>query len=119
MDENQNNKIITKSPGKSLLSGGYLILDKTKRGLVINIDAYITCESYYIFKQKQNKDENNFLEINLYSDYLKEKFNYIVCLDINKKNELMISETNNKDNKWIKNCIISSLIFYLSKSISV
>ena len=116
MDEHQNNKIITKSPGKSLLSGGYLILDKTKRGLVINIDAYITCESYYIFKQKLNKDEKNYLEINLYSDYLKEKFNYIVCLDINKKNELIISEINNKDNKWIKNCIISSLIFYLSQN---
>ena len=41
-----NKKIIAKSPGKSLLSGGYLILDKSKRGLVINIDTYISCESF-------------------------------------------------------------------------
>ena len=31
MEGQQNNKIIIKSPGKSLLSGGYLILDKSKR----------------------------------------------------------------------------------------
>ena len=115
MDEHQNNKIITKSPGKSLLSGGYLILDKTKRGLVINIDTYITCESYYSIKEKTNENENYFLLLNIYSEYLKQNFNYIVSMDFNNDNELKIFEKNNKDNKWIKNCIISSLLIYLSQ----
>ena len=115
MDEHQNNKIITKSPGKSLLSGGYLILDKTKRGLVINIDTYITCESYYSIKEKTNENENYFFLLNIYSEYLKQNFNYIVSMDFNNDNELKIFEKNNKDNKWIKNCIISSLLIYLSQ----
>ena len=115
MEEHQNNKIITKSPGKSLLSGGYLILDKTKRGLVINIDTYITCESYYSMKEKSNENENYFLLLNIYSEYLKQNFNYIVSMDFNNDNELKIFEKNNKDNKWIKNCVISSLLIYLSQ----
>ncbi len=72
----QESKIITKSPGKSLLSGGYLILDKSKRGLVINIDTYITCESYIIYKEK-SKNSNNILILNITSEYLNETFTYI------------------------------------------
>ena len=70
-----NKKIITKSPGKSLLSGGYLILDKSKRGLVINIDTYISCESFIEYKEKNNN--NNILLYNITSEYLNENFNYI------------------------------------------
>ena len=116
MDEKHKNAIIIKSPGKSLLSGGYLILDKSKRGLVINIDAYISCESYYLIKGKSNESEKNSLLFNIYSEYLNQNFNYIVSMDFNNDNELKIFEKNDKDNKWIKNCIISSLLIYLSKN---
>ena len=116
MDEKQKNSIIIKSPGKSLLSGGYLILDKSKRGLVINIDTYISCESYYLIKGKSNESEKNSLLFNIYSEYLNQNFNYIVSMDFNNDNELKIFEKNDKDNKWIKNCIISSLLIYLSKN---
>ena len=116
MDEKQKNSIIIKSPGKSLLSGGYLILDKSKRGLVINIDTYISCESNYLIKGKSNESEKNSLLFNIYSEYLNQNFNYIVSMDFNNDNELKIFEKNDKDNKWIKNCIISSLLIYLSKN---
>ena len=116
MDEKHKNSIIIKSPGKSLLSGGYLILDKSKRGLVINIDTYISCESYYLIKGKSNENEKNSLLFNIYSEYLNQNFNYIVSMDFNNDNELKIFEKNDKDNKWIKNCIISSLLIYLSKN---
>ena len=111
------NKIITKSPGKSLLSGGYLILDKSKRGLVINIDSYITCESVYKIKQKEKQRIKNVIQFKIYSDYLMQNFYYMVSLEPNNNNEfeIKILEKDNKDNKWIKNCIISSLIFYLSQ----
>jgi phosphomevalonate kinase len=114
MNDNQNNKIITKSPGKTLLSGGYLILDKTKRGLVLNIDAYIKCESEFIINV--NKKEKNYLYFNIFSEYLKQYFYYSVYIDFNKNKEIQISEKNNQDNKWIKNCIISSLIFYICQN---
>ena len=116
MEEKHKNSIIIKSPGKSLLSGGYLILDKSKRGLVINIDTYISCESYYLIKGKSNESEKNSLLFNIYSEYLNQNFNYIVSMDFNNDNELKIFEKNDKDNKWIKNCIISSLLIYLSKN---
>jgi len=117
-----NKKIITKSPGKSLLSGGYLILDKSKRGLVINIDTYISCESFIEYKEKNNN--NNILLYNITSEYLNENFNYIAFIDkikfdnnkIEDLKELIIKEKNNKNNKWILNCIISSLFFYLTQN---
>ena len=115
MEGQQNNKIIIKSPGKSLLSGGYLILDKSKRGLVINIHTYITCESFYLIKEKSKETEKNYLQFNIYSEYLNQNFNYLVSLDFNNENEIKIYEKEDKDNKWIKNCIISSLIIYLSQ----
>ena len=116
MEKNEDNKIIIKSPGKSLLSGGYLILEKSKKGLVINIDAYITCESFYLIKSKEKQKENNILLLNIYSDYLRQNFYYTVFVkpDNNEEFKFEISEKNNSDNKWIKNSIISSLIFYLS-----
>ena len=88
MNENQNNKIITKSPGKSLLSGGYLILDKTKRGLVLNIDAYIKCESEFIINA--NKKEKNYLYFNIFSEYLNQYFYYSVFINFNKNKEIQI-----------------------------
>ena len=118
--KNQKN-IITKSPGKSLLSGGYLILDKTKRGLVINTNTYISCES--IIQYKENL-ENNHLYLNIKSEYLNETLNYNAYLEQVKKDnneteistELKILENNGKNNKWIQNCIISSLFFYWTQN---
>ena len=116
MENLQKIKINTKSPGKTLLSGGYLILNKSKRGLVINTDTYISCESF--IESKINKSQDNYLLYNITSEYLNETFNYKIYIanDLNSNlRELKIIEANNKNNKWIQNCIISSLFFYLSK----
>ena len=116
MDNLQKIKINTKSPGKTLLSGGYLILNKSKRGLVINTDTYISCESY--IGTKENKSKENYLLYNITSEYLNETFNYKIHIDKEENSnskELKIIEINNKNNKWIQNCIISSIFFYLSQ----
>ena len=55
------------------------------------------------------------MQFNIYSEYLNQNFNYLVSLDFNNENEIKIYEKEDKDNKWIKNCIISSLIIYLSQ----
>ena len=118
MEINNKNKLNILSPGKTLLSGGYLILEKSNRGLVINIDTYINCESSYIINRKENINEKNALLLfNIFSEYLNQQLNYLVSLEpINSEGyEIKISEKNNKDNKWIKNCIISSLNIYLSQ----
>lgn len=123
MENINQKKIVTKSPGKSLLSGGYLILDKSKRGLVINTDTYMSCESNFQYK-KRKKSENNYLSFTIHSEYLNETFNYISYFEKIKTrkekteniNELKIIEKNNKNNKWIQNCIISSLLFYLTQN---
>ena len=116
MENLQKVKINTKSPGKTLLSGGYLILNKSKRGLVINTDTYISCESFIEYKDNQSKD--NYFIYNITSEYLNETFNYKIYINNDENSnlkELKIIETNNKNNKWIQNCIISSLFFYLSQ----
>ena len=117
MEINEENKLNVQSPGKSLLSGGYLILNKSKRGLVINIDAYISCESYYIIKKKDNQNEKNNFIFKIFSEHLKQYFYYLVSLESinNVEYEIKISEKNNNDDKWVKNCILSSLNFYLSQ----
>ena len=116
MENIQKIKINTKSPGKTLLSGGYLILNKSKRGLVINTDTYISCESSIEFKAKESED--NYLIYNITSEYLNETFNYKIYINEDQNSnlkELKIIEKNNKNNKWIQNCIISSIFFYLSQ----
>ncbi len=121
MENINQKKFITKSPGKSLLSGGYLILDNSKRGLVINTDTYISCESNFKYKEKENS-QKNYLTFNVHSEYLNETYNYLIYLEEIKKenketeiiNELKIKEKIKKKNKWIQNCIISSLFYYLT-----
>ena len=41
--------ITTKSPGKCLICGGYLILSENNSGIVFNVDAFIECSSKYDF----------------------------------------------------------------------
>ena len=116
MENLQKVKINTKSPGKTLLSGGYLILNKSKRGLVINTDTYISCESFIEFKENKSKD--NYLIYNITSEYLNEIFKYKIYINNDENSnlkELKIIEINNKNNKWIQNCIISSIFFYFSQ----
>lgn len=116
MENLQKVKINTKSPGKTLLSGGYLILNKSKRGLVINTDTYISCESF--IEYKENKSKDNYLIYNITSEYLNETFKYKIYINNDENSnlkELKIIEINNKNNKWIQNCIISSIFFYFSQ----
>ena len=99
MENINQKKFITKSPGKSLLSGGYLILDNSKRGLVINTDTYISCESNFKYKEKENS-QKNYLTFNVHSEYLNETYNYLIYLEEIKKenketeiiNEIKIKE---------------------------
>lgn len=47
--EDDITEFITKSPGKILLCGGYLILNPKNSGLVVDIDTYFTCKSIIKF----------------------------------------------------------------------
>ena len=47
--KNINIEVISKSPGKCLICGGYLILNKNKKGVVINSDTYIVKEAKSYF----------------------------------------------------------------------
>ncbi len=44
MEENIR-EFITRSPGKILLCGGYLILSPRNSGLVVDVDTYFNCKS--------------------------------------------------------------------------
>ena len=41
-------EVITNSPGKCLISGGYLILNKNKKGIILNVNSYIITKSKII-----------------------------------------------------------------------
>ena len=56
---NENIKIVTKSPGKCLICGCYLILNKNKKGVVINIDTYM--ESKCEIENYEYRENEEFL----------------------------------------------------------
>ena len=103
---NENIKIITKSPGKCLICGGYLILNKNKKGVVFNIDTYI--ESKCEIENYDYRENEEFL-IKIFSDYEKQEYNYNIIF---KENSLNIIEEKNYENKWIKNSIITCIFIY-------
>ena len=105
-------EVITNSPGKCLISGGYLILNKNKKGIVLNVNSYIKTKSKII----DNIDNNNIneLNINVKSIYFKQEFNYNICCENNqikiKNNFNENDEINN--NKWIYYSILISFYIY-------
>ena len=103
---NENIKIVTKSPGKCLICGGYLILNKNKKGVVINIDTYM--ESKCEIENYEYRENEEFL-IKIYSDYEKKEYNYNIIFN---ENSLNIIEEKKNENKWIKNSIITCIFIY-------
>lgn len=101
------NIIKTKSPGKCLICGGYLILSEKNSGIVFNVDAFIECESKY---EHYDYDSKNEIVISAYSTY--NNIEYIYCLSLidNKLNLNLISPKDN-DNVWIYYSIKTA--FYL------
>ena len=104
--KNINIEVISKSPGKCLICGGYLILNKNKKGVVINSDTYIETKGKienYIYK------ENEYFFIKIFSDYEKKEYKYNIIF---KDNSLNVLEDKYDKNKWILNCIKSSIYIY-------
>jgi phosphomevalonate kinase len=81
--KNINIEVISKSPGKCLICGGYLILNKNKKGVVFNIDTYI--ESKCEIENYEYKEKEEFL-IKIYSDYEKQEYNYNIIFKDNSLN---------------------------------
>ena len=104
--KNINIEVISKSPGKCLICGGYLILNKNKKGVVINSDTYIETKGKienYIYK------ENEYFLIKIFSDNEKKEYKYNIIF---KDNSLNVLEDKYDKNKWILNCIKSSIYIY-------
>ena len=81
--KNINIEVISKSPGKCLICGGYLILNKNKKGVVINSDTYIETKGKienYIYK------ENEYFFIKIFSDYEKKEYKYNIIFKDNSLN---------------------------------
>ena len=102
-------EVITKSPGKSLISGGYLILNKNKKGIVLNVNSYIITKSKII----DNNNNNNELNINVKSIYFKQEFNYKILFENNQiKINKNFNENEENNNKWIYYSILISIFIY-------
>lgn len=103
---NQINGIITKSPGKCLLCGGYLILNKKNNGVVINIDSFMKCESKLI-PNKECMELNEIITLEIYSFYTQSLQKYHICYN----NEKLFIKTDSEINKWIYYSV--QMAFYL------
>ena len=101
-------EVITNSPGKCLISGGYLILNKNKKGIVLNVNSYIITKSKII-----DDNNNNELNINVNSIYFKQEFNYKILFENNQiKINNIFNDNEENNNKWIYYSILISIYIY-------
>jgi phosphomevalonate kinase len=106
--EDNFKKFITKSPGKVLLCGGYLILNPEYCGLVVSVDVYFTTTSTVVLG-----DSSNNIKINVKSVNFNTTYNFYLsynCLNDNINIELKGDETNYR-NEFIENALLFG--FYL------
>ena len=74
---------ITRSPGKVLLCGGYLILKPKNCGLVANVNSYFQCKSNVKFlREKWVENENKIIKINIKSINYDTKYNYELSIKV-------------------------------------
>lgn len=108
-------KTIVKTPGKCLITGGYLILNPNKNGLVVNIDAYFQVTS--IIEPISNLVSLSLpqslpaINLSVKSLYLNEQFSYSISLNQSSIEVTQIDMSNS--NKWIENSIKSSFYSFL------
>lgn len=107
--------IITRTPGKCLVTGGYLILNPNKSGLVINVDVYFkvtsTLSNTFIEVQQLTSSLPK-VNINITSLFLNEQYAYSVLLS-DSSIEITQSNPNSSSNKWIENSIKASFYSFI------
>ena len=101
--------ITTKSPGKCLICGGYLILSEKNSGIVFNVDAFIECSSKY---EQYTYDSNsqNEIVISAYSTYNQITYTYSLSL-MDHELQLSLQSPKENNNVWIYYSIKTA--FYL------
>ena len=106
MEENIR-EFITRSPGKILLCGGYLILSPRNSGLVVDVDTYFNCKSRVTYV----KSTINFktLLVKIYSANF--NLDYIYEINITNSDNNTYLNILNKKNENNNEFIYFSLIF--------
>ncbi|KAF2071618.1 hypothetical protein CYY_007066 [Polysphondylium violaceum] len=111
--------ICCSAPGKVLVTGGYLVLDRLYDGIVFTIDSrfYTSIVSSPLLNNNNNKsnDDSVFIcDIVVHSPQFKSSQSYHLFNNPNNENKLYqlipFGNANYRENKYVENAIIYSLI---------
>ena len=117
METNRNTTVITQSPGKILVCGGYLIISPSYRGLIFNSDTYFKCEGKFL--KLENYSKQNSLKIVVMSEVFRKTFEYELLVDYDLTSnevELKINQYEGEENRFIEYSIINSFYFFFMKN---
>lgn len=110
---NQQYTITTSSPGKCLLSGGYLILNPKYGGTVLNTATYITTTTNFISHPHQTMNE--YLLITAHSVFYNTTFTFQLTYNTSSNSIELTNTTNNNNNVYIYYSIYSAFYFFLTQ----
>jgi phosphomevalonate kinase len=117
--EKVNLKISTKSPGKILICGGYVVISPKFKGLVLTTDTYFKCDSEVInYNIKDSLGDLNKLVFNysVMSNQLGLTYSYCIEYLLDKSNKINISKVeslNNNLNEFVKNSLIVTTYMFI------
>lgn len=122
MEINDPKIVITRTPGKILVCGGYLVISPNYRGLIFNSETYFQCEGKFMKLENNTSNENiksNDLIISVFSNDFNKTFKYKLSFKYNPENneaEINLSQTEGSDNRFVEFSIINAIYFFLMKN---
>jgi phosphomevalonate kinase len=115
-------QVITKSPGKVLVCGGYVIISPNFQGLVLTTDTFFTCKSELISKEKltgHGVDYNIMLNFKVASKEYNQIYEYKINIEqkVNDRIEFVIYEYYNK-NDFLKYALLMGAYFFIFENVN-
>jgi phosphomevalonate kinase len=115
MEAKDKYNVITKSPGKVLICGGYVIINPKFSGVVVTTDTYFECNSTIESYASSDVGSDLRIEYQITSEHLSATYKYIVEVkrDMNDCLAINFKDISDIGNDYIKNAAMMSSYFYI------
>jgi len=118
MEKITNQYVITRTPGKILICGGYLVISPLYRGLIFNSETYFKCEGKFLKLEKPSKKDGNLI-IYVFSKNFNQGFKYELVIKHDFKlsqTEIYLDQIEGNENRFVESSIINSFYFFFLKN---
>jgi phosphomevalonate kinase len=118
MEKITNEIVITRTPGKILICGGYLVISPSYRGLIFNSETYFKCEGKFLKLDEPSQKDGNLI-ISVFSKNFNQSFKYELEIKHDFKlnqTEIYLNQIEGTDNRFVESSIINSFYFFFLKN---